>query len=102
MGGGSKEAALRSFRDARPLPQQRKIRACAKPRHKICMGLIFDFSPAVAPSQGLNGNRKNKVQRNVKRLFLVIIYAVCKNQTAESCSTGGVIQALLARCAPRP
>ncbi|CAI8850537.1 hypothetical protein EMIT047CA2_20221 [Pseudomonas soli] len=63
----------------------------------ISRHLILDCSPAPGPRQALFVNPKNKLHLSVKRLFSVMVFAVSRNQTAEPCSTGGVIHALLAR-----
>ncbi|MDH0729041.1 hypothetical protein N5F23_16310 [Pseudomonas sichuanensis] len=59
--------------------------------------LISERSPTHPSRQALFVNRKNKLHLCVKRLFTVMVFAVSRNQTAESCSTGGVIHASLAR-----
>ncbi len=51
-----------------------------------------DFNGAMVVRQGLFVTLKNKLQKNVKVLFPVIVFGVSRRQTAETCNTGGVFQ----------
>ncbi|MDR6959108.1 iron-sulfur cluster repair protein YtfE (RIC family) [Pseudomonas brassicacearum] len=64
----------------------------AKKTARIHDDRTSDFNGAMAQRQGLFVTLKNKLQKNVKVLFPVIVFGVSRRQTAETCNTGGVFQ----------